>query len=146
MNREYGHIQLVGSRTGDPSLPVLPHDVAGVVDNDHPVIHAPIGHKTRGSSRGASAREQRETVRKALGIVEPDDRAGAGIAERRIPGAKAPHDRPGGRVDLHRPVVELIGNQQIARVIEAPLTGGGWDGENPDQKRHGGHGKKTGAH
>ncbi len=107
-------VELVGAEAGDAELAILPNDVAIRVDEEHTVINAAGLLAVRGpAGRDAGARHQGE-VPDALGVVGADDRARGGVA-RTV--SKLPDD-VASRIDFDDPIVELVGNEDIAGLIE----------------------------
>jgi hypothetical protein len=108
-------VELIGSRSCHSSLTVLPDDPSVGRDEEDPIVKASVGVGARrvGTGWGTSARDQSERPY-SFGVVGTHHRMRA--CHRRSV-AELPHDLviP---VDLNDPVVELVGDQDVATGIE----------------------------
>src|SRR6266446_4700896 len=120
----YWRIELVEPGPSNAKLPVLPDDVAATVDEEHTVVDTALfAMRGAGGCRGnAGTRHQGEVVH-ALGVIGADDGTRRDVARA---ASELPHDIATG-VDLDDAIVELIGDEDVAGLVEfagtLPLRG-----------------------
>src|SRR3989441_5823100 len=128
-------VELIGSESGDAELPVLPDDVAAAVHEVHAVVDTAGLFAVHGGAGGDAGARHQSKVAHALG-VGAGDRVRRGVA-RTV--SKLPDD-VACRIDFDDAIVELIGDEDVARLVE--FASGAHDrssAENQadtDEKRH----------
>jgi hypothetical protein len=109
-------------------LAVLPDHVPGWIHQHDPVVRRPIGGLRDHAGRGAGPGHEGQRA-DALGVIHTDHRIAAEVI-------RSETERPddiAARRGLDDPVIELVGDEDIARIVEmAPVvpvvfskTGGG---------------------
>src|SRR6266446_8086737 len=115
----YWRIELVEPGPSNAELPVLPDDVAATVDEEHTVVRTALFamRSGRGASGNAGACHQSE-IANALGVIGADGRTRRDVA---WTASELPHDIATG-VDFNNAIVELIGDEDVAGLIEFART------------------------
>src|SRR5260370_20274616 len=109
----YWRTELVEPRPSDTERSILPDDFAMVVHEQDAVVDAG-GRAGRTRARwDAGAGHQSETT-DALGVISADNSGGANV---RGASSELPHD-VASRIDFDDAIVELIGDEDVARMIE----------------------------
>lgn len=111
-----GGVELVGPEPSYSEGAVLPNDSSVLVDEKHAVVEASL--RAVGCRVGGYAGAGHESeVADSLSVVGAEDRAGGEVvgAESELP------DDVAGGIDLYDSIVELVGDQDIARIVEASL-------------------------
>ena len=129
VGRLHRRVQAVEPGPGDPGLAVLPDDLAGPVDEQHAAVGRAACGIAGDARRGTGAGDERKAAGDALRVVGSDH--GPGPGDERA-GAEVPDDVsvPGHLDDA---VVELVGDQHVALLVEARGGGAGrYDGSQPE--------------
>ena len=128
-------VELVGTGAGDAELAVLPDDALFAIDQQDAIVRAAVGAgaaRSLGLAPGSSGAGHEGQRADALRVVAADDRR---CREVGWPFAELPDD-PAARLHLDHPIVELIGDQGVAGLVELALVLLGEDGEAESSHRH----------